>query len=652
MSTLRDLPESGSLCARFADALPLYTSGELAPEETSALSAHLETCDTCRERLAGYDQLDSALRRHVGVPSNAAPFLSFDSIVTRTRSADATPTPESAPIAAQPGEPPLADARSVAFAAKGMRRGVRPIHEEDIMFDQHDTPPSATRVAEPGAHRHRRLRGIAAFAAAVALVALAVAVFQSFGPSHRTGNGKGNKQATNAPATHYLGASGKWDTVGTYQNNSVYGTPIIAQTNPNEMFETGASLAVRRSMDGGSTWTTLHAPTQDVPEGPSDVSAGILVSPLDARTVFLMIFAGATDPKCPTPIVGMPSRPHHIGAKVALSGGYSCSFEYVSRDGGDTWQSLNVPSAGHVGGPFQANSGFQVQGDSLYSTLVPDLNGPAPLGYRLVKSSDGVNWQYADADLAARGQNVSQIVAASSGGELFAVTVPAGGINGGGAYTPQLWHSADGGAHWTEVGAFPQAGDPTYAQLIGVTTNASGRAQVYEYTHASGQAYERISVSADGGRTWQPVTYQGLPADLTQSNSAGSGAHPTPSMEMPGMTGPRLQFLGSLADGSPIVEYAQNNAIPLGTPGTSGGMGYMLSNSHVTYYALTPGSSAWTQLTPQLKDGYVTTQWLSPASNGHPAAIYVMQMQANPNVLQSSNGGASTATLSRCELTK
>ena len=647
MSTLRDLTGSVSPCARFADTLPLYTSGELAPEETSALRAHLETCETCRKRLAGYDRLDSALQRHVGVPSNAAPFLSFDSIVTRTRSADAQPTPESAPIVAQHGEPAVADARVVAFAAKGMRRGVRPIHEEDIMFDQHDTSPSATRVAEPGAHRHRRARGIAGFAAAVALVALAVAVFQSIGASHQTGKGN-NKQPTTPPATQYLGANGKWDTVTTYtvSSGAGYGAVTIAPNNPSIVYLSGPGLTLKRSTDGGATWTSLATPTQDVPAGSADASVEALISPLDAHTVFLWLNASSTDPKCPTPIPGM-SRPH-IGAKVILSGGYSCSFEYVSRDGGDTWQSLNVPSAGHVGGPDQPNSGFQVQGSWLYSTLVPDLNGPAPLGYRLVKSSDGVNWQYADGALAAHDQNVSQIAAAPSGGELFAVTVPAGGINGGGAYTPQLWHSADGGAHWIETGDFTQAGQPTYAQLMGATTNTSGRALVYSLGASSDRSYQQISVSADGGRTWQPITYNGLPADLTQSNTSGSG-NPTPGPEVPGWNGPRLQFVGSLANGSLVVEYAHNDNIPLGTPGTNGSMGYLLTNSHITYYALSPNAATWTQLTPQLHNGFVSAQWISPANGSHPDAIYALQLPNNPDVLQSTT---TTLTLSRCALTK
>ena len=644
MSTLRDFP--GSLCARFADALPLYTSGELAPAEASAFRAHLETCDTCRRRLAGYDRMDAALRQHVGVPAHAAPFLSFDSIVSRTPSAD--PPPETAPLLEQTGGPDAEDARLVAPSPRARWRGVRPIHEEEIMYDQ-DEPPQAPIATVNGAQPHRRARGIAAVAAAIALVALAAAVFHSIslGATHTVG--KNNKPQQTAPATHYLGASGKWDTVARYQTTAGagYETVTVAPNNPSIVYESGPGATMRRSTDGGSTWTTVSVPLQEVPAGSAATGLTTTVSPLDANTVYAVLSSDASNPKCPKPVFGA-SRPH-IGAKIDLSGGYSCTFEYVSTNAGSTWQSLNTPTKGEVGWGVSSFGGFATQSGWLYSLLVPDLNGPAPLGYRLVKSSDGVNWQYADGDLAAHGLTESQFVAASTGGELFAASVPANSINGGGPYTSDLWHSSDGGAHWTDVGPFLAAAEG-YAQLLAATANASGRAQVYSSGVAGNGGHQQINVSSDGGRTWQPVSYSGLPADMTATATPSSG-HPTPAPLMfPGGNSPYLRYVATLADGSLVMEYAHEDAIPLGTPDTNGGAGYLLTNTHIVYYALAPGASAWTQLTPQLPDGYVVTQWLSPASASHPDAIYALQMSANPNVLQSTSNQL-TLTLSRCALT-
>ncbi len=45
----------------FQDSLPAYALGSLDPEETSALEAHLETCETCRTDLVDYQRVGSGL---------------------------------------------------------------------------------------------------------------------------------------------------------------------------------------------------------------------------------------------------------------------------------------------------------------------------------------------------------------------------------------------------------------------------------------------------------------------------------------------------------------------------------------------------------------------------------------------------------------
>jgi hypothetical protein len=361
-----------------------------------------------------------------------------------------------------------------------------------------------------------------------------------------------------------------------------------------------------------------------------------MVDPLDANTVFAMVSGSDTNPKCPTPLPGMS-----IGAKILLSGGYSCNFEYVSTDGGNTWQALNLPGPGHVGDEIALSGPFQVQGGWLFSQLTPNLNGPAPLGYRLVKSSDGVNWQYADGALAAHSLVVTQFVVSARGGEIFAVSAPADGTNGDGkGDSSDLWHSTNAGASWTDIGPFTQAAQTNYTQLAEVTVNASNAVQLYSTAQAVSDGHQALSVSTDDGRTWQLAPTAGLPADLTHSQ-----ATPVNVPEAPGVRGPTLWPVGALADGSLVVMYTREYQIPIGTPQANGGGAFMISNSHVTYYALAPGANVWTALTPVLADGYMQAQWLAFDSAGKPTAIYTMQSVANAN--DTSN---ITMTLSRCAL--
>lgn len=635
MSTPRDF--SASVCARYADALPLYTSGELDPAETHALRAHLATCPACRARLSGYDALDAAVRQSYGVPQAAAPFLSFDTIISRSLNAD--PSPDIAAISAEPGDAPADTSRIVAVSGWARRRWDRPIHEEVVMSDLNESlPPPVSTASRATPHRHRA-RNIAAVAAVVALVALATAIFQGFDGSHGA-----NTSRVGNPTTPHKGALSAWRTVSTFTPDPSTGFNMVsvAPSDPSVAYRGGANQTLQRTRDGGAHWISLSVPTQDVKADPN-ANVSVLVSPLDANTVYALLGSSATNPKCPTPIPGMS-----IGAKIVLSGGYSCSFEYVSKDGGATWQSLNLPGAGTVGAPNYLTGAFQVQGGWLFSQLTPNLNGPAPMGYRLVKSSDGVNWQYADAALARHSLVTSQFVASARGGEIFAVAVPANATNGDGqTITPELWHSANAGGSWTDIGHFTQASDPYYAQLNAVTLNSSNAPLLYAADEAASLDHQQLSVSADDGRTWQAAPTAGLPADIAQSGSTSttSATQPTPAPEMPGSRGPILQSVGALADGSLVVEYSQELATPIGTQQSGGGGGFMLSDANVTYYALTPGASTWTQLTPKLGDGYVQAQWLTLGSGGQPAAIYTQESVTDPN-----NPSNTTVTLSRCTL--
>ena len=66
MNNNHPLPEStsGAACDAVAPLLPLVAQRLLEPEEAEAVRAHVTGCGSCRARLAAYDGLDLALRRH------------------------------------------------------------------------------------------------------------------------------------------------------------------------------------------------------------------------------------------------------------------------------------------------------------------------------------------------------------------------------------------------------------------------------------------------------------------------------------------------------------------------------------------------------------------------------------------------------------
>lgn len=61
-----------ALCVAYAPSLALLSTGELDPEQERSLREHLADCRWCRAKLAGFDVVDAALRRHWGVGSVAS----------------------------------------------------------------------------------------------------------------------------------------------------------------------------------------------------------------------------------------------------------------------------------------------------------------------------------------------------------------------------------------------------------------------------------------------------------------------------------------------------------------------------------------------------------------------------------------------------
>jgi hypothetical protein len=62
-------PRPGPECESFAPLLALAGQEHLTPGDSSALRAHLATCDYCQRERDAYHRLDSALQRHFGPPA-------------------------------------------------------------------------------------------------------------------------------------------------------------------------------------------------------------------------------------------------------------------------------------------------------------------------------------------------------------------------------------------------------------------------------------------------------------------------------------------------------------------------------------------------------------------------------------------------------
>src|SRR5262249_26874725 len=119
-------------------------------------------------------------------------------------------------------------------------------------------------------------------------------------------------------------------------------TPFVAQSDPRVIYRLDAgAIKLQRSDDAGATWRTVPQPAR---EGGSlaPVFAGLQISPLDARTVFLTVFGNPAKPPCASSVPNGSPRGAVRSARLAaplLAGGpnYSCIEQYVSADGGMHW---------------------------------------------------------------------------------------------------------------------------------------------------------------------------------------------------------------------------------------------------------------------------------------------------------------------------
>lgn len=455
----------------------------------------------------------------------------------------------------------------------------------------------------------RRVQGLAAFVTIAAITGLFALLLHTFLPSHASSNlaSSGTPQArASATPTPTPGPGGHWVSIPDL-TNTLQAPPMIAPSNPQVVYEDltpagTTQFSLRRSDNAGATWRQLARPA-GLPGVYDETS--IVVSPLDPMTVFLTLttYAGAHPALCSP-----------AGASNALlssrpdSGGPSCGIQFYSTDGGTNWSRLHLPIAGAFGAPSVNLSEptsaeiLRPQGQRLYSASNPystvdnvTFGGP---GARIIASDDGgKTWKLVDADIQANGQNICDFTPMSTGSMIFAITQT------GGCYDSQnsssfLWRSNDGGAHWAKVGALPGTASSIVLVDRGIDMDPLIYIHTPVYIQPSGSD-SQVSVSQDGGKTWQAAPTAGLPV-------------PAASQELNSTYGP----LAALSDGSVL------NIFPT-------------QNQTIVFAAWKSGDKAWHRVAPNLVGiPFLDSFFITPGTGDKATFWLIAQNNSGFNVLR------------------
>jgi hypothetical protein len=463
---------------------------------------------------------------------------------------------------------------------------------------------SAPRPPRPLPHRVSAWIG----AAMVVVIVGALAALLLSAPG-RQGARVGSTPTTQAAPTV---AHGRWtslDKLAAEVEFDANDLPAIAPSDPRVVYQTlvrGIQQhlpgTVRRTDDGGATWHDLPLPVPAAHVG----HAGFLVSPVDARNVFLtLIDTQAED--CP------PGTAQPIGEAP----GVLCWLQYTSVDGGAHWQPTKLPAAGWITPNLTNNSSTALQvarGSDGQPRLYTLLNCPFGVTTcsRLIVSADrGLSWTYADVSLLALGaRNVCATAADPRNANVYAVTT-AGAECSWNVQTPlTLWRSGDAGARWTKAGPLATANlrglrvAPASSTSLALLYAATPRTTQMATDKMGGQ-YPLFSsdpadlkASADGGVTWTSAPSAGIPSNLMPYYDIG--------------------LLGVLSDGAVVVECIPRTA----QENFAGGV----------LYAWKPGDATWRQLAPPLalEVGALTADASASMSPGADTLYLVMVNRSAP----------------------
>ncbi len=469
----------------------------------------------------------------------------------------------------------------IGTASGHLRERARQLVAERTMHAAMAEPDAAPRLrtisaptalpTHPGARRRspRFASGLVAVVAMVAVVGALAALLLSASP---TGTTSGTASGGN-PSQR-----GRWVALDALDNNAQFDAndlPAIAPSDPRVVYETQVygiqqhqAGGLRRTDDGGATWHTLPLPIPAAHVG----HAGILVSPLDPRDVFLTLIS-TTAADCPADRAQPLTESTSPGAVI-------CWLQYTSTDGGAHWATTRLPTASILTPNLTNNSATSLQAGTLggQTYLYALLNCvTAQSCSRLGASTDGGRtWRLADAPLMAAGaKNVCATASDLHGSALFAVTSSAEC-----AYDVQkpltLWRSDDAGAHWSRQGvlATPNVRGSLVTRIQGAdrpllymalprtaamaTDKMGGQYPIFSADSAD------LKVSADGGKTWQSAPAAGIPKGLKPYYDMG--------------------LMGTLSDGSVVVDFIAQNRDE--------------NFEGSTLFAWKPGDTAWRQIAP------------------------------------------------------
>ncbi|MDE3230891.1 MAG: hypothetical protein KGO05_13515, partial [Chloroflexota bacterium] len=273
---------------------------------------------------------------------------------------------------------------------------------------------------------------------------------------------------------------------------------------------------LQRSDDWGQTWKDLTPPQIPGVTYPDSLNTIIgAESPVNPQVFILTLqLNGVNYSVCPK------------------NSGRVCQLQYVTANGGATWQKLTLPAPGLLG--LQLPFGFSgtnlaAQGSRLYSVVnqvTLAASGTPPPGRLVVSDDGGVTWRLADSALAARGLLVYFYAVSPSGSSAYVVAGPNDAnidLQTGQLPPFSLWRSADAGATWTKGATLPAQTDNI--QMLAVDNQATGKNSLYLLTQVPSANAALLSYSGDSGATWSastPITSTNDPNTLLASLPSGA----------------------------------------------------------------------------------------------------------------------------------
>lgn len=232
---------------------------------------------------------------------------------------------------------------------------------------------------------------------------------------------------------------------------------------------------------GGGVWKTTDAGTswQNISDKYFEAGSigAIAVAPSDPNVIY--VGTGSADPR------------GNVSAGCGL---------YRSTDGGDTWQSIGLRSAGQV-----AKIVVHPQNPSLvYAAVLGNVFGPSP-ERGVYRSTDGGNsWQQqlfisdrtGAIELVMDPNNARILYAGMWTAERKPWTIIDGSDEGG------VWKSTDGGDTWTQL----TNGLPTgLVGRIGMAVSPQNSKRIWVLQEAKEETKGGLYVSEDGGESWERI---------------------------------------------------------------------------------------------------------------------------------------------------